>query len=222
MRGFKLQEMKDKQIIKELASNQDRIAKAIGLAAVGAFLAIFLGLVSYAMWNDPLISYLIISLTGILTFALIGASLHMSLVESTVQREEVDRLKSQISKRMESIEKLIQLGNRAMRTVNASSKLLSEVSDLNSMRSHSMLVRVLAALNARLEKYMQLMDEGDLESLETAFDLIDAPLEFDNSRVATLDGEQIPLLEKEHWEVTIHSLISELGVALDDDEQRAA
>jgi hypothetical protein len=214
--------MNNKQILKDLASNQDRIAKAICIAATGAFLALLLGIASFSVGNGPAVTYLLVCIVGILTFAFIGLSLHMSLIESSAKSEELESLKLEIQNRMDSVEKLIQLGNKALRSLDTQSKLLTEIGDLGRMRSCNMLGRVVGALNIRLAKYVSLMEEGNLESLEMAFDLIDAPLEFDNTQLNSLSGEQIPLLEKEHWEVTVHSLISELGVSIEDEEQQAA
>lgn len=175
-------------------------------------LSIGIALLNYIAGNSSIISYLLCSIPCIISFFYLGASLHLSVIESKEEKLIGAELGELISKRMAYISSLVNEGNGILREFQVRSK--SEVV-FHSESTHinlSMLRRFINALEERQNSLIELSGTISIGNLKMAEELSFAPLVFVNSSIHSVNQREIPALSQEQWESSLNSMIEILEI----------
>ena len=135
---------------------------------------------------------LIISVTTLTIASLLGCLGFFYHMRSTEEKTAANELRGPVSQQIVLLKNLLSASLPALegleKAMDANDGLLRSGSSKNLMAVR----RVIVAIEQRIAKLLALLQQGDLESLNFANEVINKPLGFGNSSLDTIAGNEIP------------------------------
>lgn len=195
---------------KLLEGPKGKVISAALISFTAILLSFGIALLNYLGGNSSIISYILCSIPCIISFFYLGASFHLSIIESKADRLVAAELGELISKRMAHLSSLIEDGKFALRQFK--NKSIWEVM-LHNQETHInilMLRRLISALEERQNNLIEISANFSASNLKIAEELSFAPLAFANSSVHSINQTEMPILAQEQWEDSLNSMIRSL------------